>query len=59
MPNEPARKLTLRGLNPDIDYCIKGKDGFYGGDELMYVGINIPELNGDYRSVTWRIKGSL
>jgi alpha-galactosidase len=59
VPNGPSQKLTLRGLNPDMDYEVTGKDGFYGGDELMYSGFNIPELNGDYCSVTWRIKGTL
>ncbi|MBU3113978.1 alpha-galactosidase [Clostridium lacusfryxellense] len=54
--NGPVEKLNLRGLDPDMDYNVEGKDGFYGGDELMYSGLNIPELNGDYCSVTWRIK---
>jgi alpha-galactosidase len=42
-----------------MDYEVIGRYGFYGGDELMYSGFNIPELNGDYCSVTWRIKGTL
>ncbi|MBU3145180.1 alpha-galactosidase [Clostridium sp. CF012] len=57
MANEPTQKLALRGLNPDIDYNIIGKEGFYGGDELMYSGLNIPDLNGDYCSITWSIVG--
>lgn len=56
VPNEPMKKMTLRGLDPNVDYRVTGKQGFYGGDELMYSGLNIPELNGDYCSVTWRIK---
>lgn len=59
VPNGPIKKLTLRGLDPDLDYKVIGKDGLYGGDELMYTGLNIPELNGDYCSVTWRIKGTV
>ncbi len=54
--NGPAEKLTLRGLDPDLNYKILGKDGIYGGDQLMYSGINITGLNGDYSSITWRIK---
>ena len=54
--NGPVEKLNLKGLDPDMDYNVEGKEGFYGGDELMYSGLNIPELNGDYCSVTWRIK---
>ena len=56
VPNESMKKMTLRGLDPNIDYRVIGKQGFYGGDELKYSGLNIPELNGDYCSVTWRIK---
>uniref|UniRef100_UPI002618F6FF alpha-galactosidase n=1 Tax=Clostridium sp. TaxID=1506 RepID=UPI002618F6FF len=56
VPNGASIKLTLKGLNPDIDYSIVGNDDLYGGDELMYCGLNIPDLNGDYSSVTWRIK---
>ena len=26
------------------------------GDELMYIGLNIPELYGDYVSKLWRLK---
>ena len=59
VPNEPVTKLILRGLDPSVDYKVKGKEGLYGGDELMYAGLNIPELNGDYCSVTWRIKGTV
>ena len=56
VPNGPVKKLTLRGLDPDADYKVTGKDDIYGGDELMYAGLSIPELKGDYCSVTWRIK---
>jgi alpha-galactosidase len=56
VPNGPIKKLILRGLDPDIDYRVTGKTDIYGGDELMYAGLSIPELNGDYCSFTWRIK---
>jgi len=57
--NGPAEKLTLRGLDPDLNYKIAGKEGFYGGDQLMYSGLNITGLNGDYSSITWRIKAEI
>ncbi|MGH4050885.1 MAG: alpha-galactosidase [Clostridium sp.] len=57
--NGPAEKLTLRGLDPELNYKIAGKEGFYGGDQLMYSGLNITELNGDYSSITWRIKAEI
>nr|WP_238583506.1 GH36 C-terminal domain-containing protein [Anoxybacillus amylolyticus] len=28
----------------------------YGGDELMYVGLNVPERHGDFVSVVWRLR---
>lgn len=55
-PNAPIRRLKLKGLDPNRYYVIDGKSGVYGGDELMYIGIAIPQLNGDFKSVVWRIK---
>lgn len=57
-PNEPIRKLYLRGLDPDKNYSITGIDGIFGGDELMYGGITIPDLEGDYQSITWTLKAN-
>lgn len=56
VPNGPITRLHLKGLDPNKSYSVKGKNGVYGGDELMYAGIGIPELKGDYQSVTWRLK---
>lgn len=53
-PNAPLKKLTLNGLDPNADYKIADEEGIYGGDELMYSGINVPDLNGDYRSMIWK-----
>jgi alpha-galactosidase len=55
VPNEPVRRLTLRGLDPDKEYFIEGKEGAFGGDELMYAGVEIPELQGDYQSIVWMV----
>lgn len=55
-PNEPIKRLHLRGLDPDKNYSVEGLEGIFGGDELMYGGITIPDLQGDYQSITWRIK---
>ncbi len=54
--NAPTNRLKLRGLDPNKDYYIEGEEGIYGGDELMYAGLNIPELQGDFQSIVWRIK---
>ncbi|OPJ61026.1 alpha-galactosidase [Clostridium chromiireducens] len=56
IPNEPIRRLCLRGLDPDKNYSISDIDGVFGGDELMYGGITIPDLYGDYQSITWVLK---
>ncbi|GKU28383.1 alpha-galactosidase [Clostridium folliculivorans] len=52
----PVRKLRLIGLDPDKDYLVSECEGIFGGDELMYSGITIPFLFGDYQSVVWKIK---
>lgn len=57
-PNEPIRKLHFKGLDPDKNYSITGMDGVLGGDELMYVGITISDLEGDYQSITWILKSN-
>lgn len=57
VPNGPITRLNLRGLDPNINYSILGKNGIYGGEELMYAGLCIPSLQGDYQSVIWRLKG--
>ncbi|WP_160685666.1 alpha-galactosidase [Clostridium sp. C2-6-12] len=58
-PNEPIKRLYLRGLDPDKNYSVEGEGTsgmIFGGDELMYGGITIPDLQGDYQSTTWKIK---
>ncbi|GIM28195.1 alpha-galactosidase [Clostridium polyendosporum] len=61
--NAPFSSLRLKGLDPEIDYQLVQMDynilsngEIYGGDELMYAGINIPELQGDFQSVIWRFE---
>ncbi|WP_315068510.1 alpha-galactosidase [uncultured Clostridium sp.] len=56
IPNEPIRRLYLRGLDPYKNYSVEGFQEIFGGDELMYGGLTIPDLQGDYQSITWRIK---
>ncbi|MFL0267009.1 alpha-galactosidase [Candidatus Clostridium radicumherbarum] len=56
VPNGPITRLNLKGLDPNRNYSIAGKIGVYGGDELMYTGLSIPKLQGDYQSVTWSLK---
>ena len=54
--NESFSNLKLTALDKDSEYEIIGEDMVLSGDELMYIGLNIPELYGDYVSKLWRLK---
>jgi alpha-galactosidase len=56
--NAPSAFLRLKGLDPNQDYEIIGSGDVYGGDELMYAGLNVPERRGDFISVIWRLKAA-
>jgi alpha-galactosidase len=56
--NAPLSFLRLKGLDPNKDYEIIGSGEVYGGDELMYAGLNVPRRRGDFISVIWRLKES-
>jgi len=54
-PHAPLDWLQLKGLDASARYRV-GEDGpVYGGDQLMYAGLPIPRLQGDFQSVTWRL----
>ncbi|WP_379134833.1 alpha-galactosidase [Paenibacillus sp. sgz500958] len=55
-PNDPLHDLRLKGLDPDADYEWIEGGGIYGGDQLMYAGLPLPSLHGDFQSVLWRFK---
>ncbi|CAM3382810.1 alpha-galactosidase [Marinicrinis lubricantis] len=55
-PNEPLSTLRLKGLDPNADYTIEGEEGSAGGDELMYAGLAVPRLTGDFQSVIWKLR---
>ncbi len=55
-PNDPFKKIRLKGLNPDQKYTIVELNQSFYGDELMNVGINVPDLHGDFQSFMWRLK---
>lgn len=50
-PNEPLCRLRLNGLDPDKSYRLQQNGEVYRGDELMYFGLSISHLEGDYRSL--------
>lgn len=55
-PNESFKSLKLQGLDADAIYEIVGENIYLGGDELMYLGLNIPFLNGDFAATSWILK---
>jgi alpha-galactosidase len=55
-PNEPITRLKLKGLDANNNYLIVDEDYTYAGDHLMYAGIAIPRLKGDFQSLIWRLK---
>ena len=52
-PNSKFISLKLVGLDESSKY---GENIIVGGDELMNIGLNVPELKGDYQAKMWRLK---
>lgn len=52
-PNKWDKPLKLVALDENALYKIKGENLIIGGDELMNIGLIIPELKGDYASKQW------
>ncbi|MFC5467940.1 alpha-galactosidase [Cohnella suwonensis] len=55
-PNAPLDWLRFKGLEAKAKYRLVGGESVYGGDQLMYAGIVIPELHGDYATCVWRLE---
>lgn len=56
VPFAPFDSLHLKGLDADADYVVVETGQQLGGDELMYNGIHIPSLTGDFQSWLFRLK---
>ena len=55
VPNEPWKRLYMKGLNPQFTYQIDSDSREYGGDELINVGMvidrnSLSPANGDFAS---------
>lgn len=48
--NYKSRRLILQGLDKDAVYLIEGTDKRYKGDVLMYAGLPVDNLWGDFQS---------
>ena len=55
-PNSKFISLKLVRLDESSKYEILGENIIVGGDELMNIGLNVPELKGDYQAKMWRLK---
>ncbi|ANE46234.1 alpha-galactosidase [Paenibacillus swuensis] len=55
-PNDAIRRLRFKGLDPNHSYKVAETGQVYGGDVLMYAGLVLPELHGDYQSAVWRLQ---
>ncbi len=64
-PNPGFYSLKLQGLDPKADYKLIGEEKVYGGDQLIYAGLKLPELfngidhskiQGDFRSYVWKLE---
>lgn len=53
--NPPFRRLRIRGLKEDAGYQIDGDEKVYTGGALMYAGIPVPIMWGDYQSIHFYI----
>lgn len=55
-PHPKFESLKLVGLEEDASYEVVGENKVFGGDELMYVGLNVPQLVGDYDAKMWVLR---
>ena len=55
-PNPKDVRLTLRGLDPELDYQDVETGKVYGGDELMQHGLIVKKPCGDYCSEQFHLK---
>lgn len=49
-PNYHSRRLQLQGLCPDVFYRVESTGEVFRGDVLMYAGLPVKNLWGDFRS---------
>lgn len=54
--NKPSIVLKLKGLDEETCYEIEGLEGSFTGDTLMYAGVVIPAMQGDYPCVQLYLK---
>jgi alpha-galactosidase len=55
-PNKWNKPLKLAGLEEESKYEVVGEGIILGGDELMNIGLMIPDFKGDYASKQWVLR---
>lgn len=56
-PYPPLGRFKLQGLDPEKSYRLEGEDDApYGGDELMYAGLRLPQFHGDFSSRVYHFR---
>lgn len=53
-PNDAFHNLKCKGLDPNALYKHEESGEVFGGDELMNVGLSLPQLRGDFASLFWK-----
>ncbi|WP_418222672.1 alpha-galactosidase [Clostridium isatidis] len=53
--NVKPKRLKLKALDEDALYKVNETGEIFGGDELMYIGLEIGELFGDYQGRNWTL----
>ncbi len=48
-PNYHSRRIYLKGLDEKKNYQIEGEEAIYSGEALMYAGIHIERVFGDFK----------
>lgn len=54
--NVLPKRLKLKALYENSLYEVIETGEVFGGDELMYIGLEIGELNGDYQARSWTLR---
>ena len=54
--NVLPKRLRLKALDENSLYEVSETGEVFGGDELMYIGLEIGELNGDYQARSWALR---
>ena len=55
-PNVLPKRLKIKALDKEALYEVVETGEVFGGDELMYIGLEIGEIIGDFQAKVWTLK---